>query len=487
MRPLVIAWVLLIAALGASAAPDPPVGCAVAGRSVPGETLAPGWERSYRAGCIDASGRLAGGSEVLHLVGHKGKLYAAIGYWMDPRNPWYGGTDLREGWAQVLRLDAVDASWQVDAQFPRHLRAEILYSASFSTDAEGQALAEPANLLLAATYEGNGQYGMSLFTRDDNTGAWEKSKIIAGDTGVRGDGNSVRAMRVYRDRITGVDRLFVSVGVRGIMSGVYDPAEPGRIRWERRSESGPVPVRPLAIVEADGALYFSSAGSIYRRRDGPVPSWERVYDMHDDRPQGAASLSGGIRGLTAVPNPNGQGSSLLFAWVPGKDSRGCLIRLDLNSAGGFTRVDEDCVDRLVARSLGVSSVHFAIAGYNDLLAVRDPSTGKTAHLLGLEAWIDRGGLPVVQGDGQGGFYAGALYAIREAPGRYRVAEVNGRIRTSAPPLVATRAYAVSPFAADRAGVVYFAGFDCNVKSSSDTAWIFRATLGAALQERSRWR
>ncbi len=53
--------------------------------------------------------------------------------------------------------------------------------------------------------------------------------------------------------------------------------------------------------------------------------------------------------------------------------------------------------------------------------------------------------------------------------------------------MATRAYAVSPFAADRAGVVYVAGFDCNLKRSADTAWIFRAPMGAALQERSRWR
>lgn len=35
---------------------------------------------------------------------------------------------------------------------------------------------------------------MSLFTRDEGTGAWANSKIITGDTGVREEGNSVRAM-----------------------------------------------------------------------------------------------------------------------------------------------------------------------------------------------------------------------------------------------------------------------------------------------------
>ena len=52
--------------------------------AVPGEVITPGWNRSYRSGDIDSSGRVAAGSEILHLVGHKGKLYAAASFWMDP-------------------------------------------------------------------------------------------------------------------------------------------------------------------------------------------------------------------------------------------------------------------------------------------------------------------------------------------------------------------------------------------------------------------
>ena len=41
------------------------------------------WTLSYDAGYRDANGSYAGGSEIMHLVAHQGKLYAANGYWMD--------------------------------------------------------------------------------------------------------------------------------------------------------------------------------------------------------------------------------------------------------------------------------------------------------------------------------------------------------------------------------------------------------------------
>ena len=198
--------------------------------SVPGEVITQGWERSYHSGCLDDSGKLAGGSEILHLVAHQGKLYSAAGYWMDKRNILYGGTSANTGWGQVLRLDGPNARWQVDLEMPRHLRPEILQSVTFATNSKGEALSQPVSLLLVSTYEGGGEGGISLFTRDDTTGRWEKSKIISGPTGKKGEGSSVRAMRIHHDAVTGVDRLFISIGELGIFSGVYDPAVPGRIR-----------------------------------------------------------------------------------------------------------------------------------------------------------------------------------------------------------------------------------------------------------------
>lgn len=446
------------------------------------EIIATGWERSYRSGTKDSNGRLAAGSEILHLVGHKGKLYAAAGYWMDPRNALYGGAPADTGWGQVLRLDRPDGRWEVDLEMQWHLRPEIIQSVTFTTNGKGDALAQPVSLLLASTYEGIGRRGISLFTKDDATGSWEKSKIISGDTGKRGDENCVRAMRVYRDKVTGVDRLFVSIGVLGIFSGVYDSTAPGRIRWDGVSESGAVATRPLSIIEANGELLFSSDKFIYRRIDGAKPRYAVAHDLGDLQQGSASSLSGGIRGLTAIANPKGAGQSLLFVWVPGNRSRGCVYRLDPTGDKRYARVEETCLDKLVSDYLSGNSVHYVLAAYNNMLPIRDPATQREVHLIGLQAWIGGQQYPTTQRQRDGGFYSGAIYVIRGPNGEYGVREVNGRINASNPPLVATRAYVLSPFTSDFGKVVYFGGYDCNLVRSSDTAWIFRSTVAAALRQ-----
>jgi len=70
-----------------------------------------GWTQSYAAGYVDANGVYAGGSEIMHIVPHRGRLYAFNGFWKD-RN--FGKHS-----AQVLRLDAPNAKWQVDLQTTR--------------------------------------------------------------------------------------------------------------------------------------------------------------------------------------------------------------------------------------------------------------------------------------------------------------------------------------------------------------------------------
>ncbi|MCP4786428.1 MAG: hypothetical protein GY878_23050, partial [Fuerstiella sp.] len=74
------------------------------------------WMQSYKAGYVDTQGRYAGGSEILHLEGHKRKLYAANSYWMDPSNIWYGGEDPKTPWSQILRLDRPNGKWEVDLE-----------------------------------------------------------------------------------------------------------------------------------------------------------------------------------------------------------------------------------------------------------------------------------------------------------------------------------------------------------------------------------
>lgn len=451
------------------------------------EVIAPGWQRSWAAGTIDQAGRRMGGTELLHIVSHKGKLYAGTGYWLDPRNVLYGGTDPNDFWAQILRLDGPDAHWRVDLEMPRHLRPEILKSVTFTTDGQGSALAVPVNLLLVSTWEYGPQRGISLFTRNDETGRWEKSKIVEGDTGLRGEDNSVRAMMIHRDKVTGVDRLFVAIGTLGLFSGVYDARAPGKIRWEKQSESGAVARRILAIVEANDSLYFSADSQIYERTDGPKPVYSIAYDAAGGSGKHIVSTIGGIRGLTAIPSPSGRGQSLIFNWAPdGRNSHGCILRLDPEPNGGLRGVRETCLGDLVSRYLNGARVPFLFGPYNFFLPVTNPTTHEQEYLMGIDALVVDPGVPVaaLNASAAGGWYAGALYAVRDQRANYTIREVNERYKLGKPNLVSVRSYALSPFPSDNGNVIYFGGYDGNWVTSQDTAWIFRASVATALGVRS---
>ena len=447
------------------------------------ETGALGWKQSYRAGYTDTNGRYAGGSEILQLAGHKGRLYAACSYWMDPRNIWYGGKDPSTAWGQILRLDRPGGRWEVDLEMgPNHLRPEIVKSVTFGTDGEGNRLAEPVTLLVASAYS-SGPEGVdiSVFVRDDETGRWDGTTLVS-PTGEAGENNSVRAVEVHRDMVTGIDRIFLPVGVLGIYSGVYDPQVPGKIRWDGESESGPVRTRPLAVIEANGSLLFSTGSLIYSRNDGPSPTYSIAFDASEINAEEVQSAVGGVRGLTAIPNPKGPGESLLFVWSASDQTRGCIFRLDPDGKGGYTRTEEECLDSPISDHFGGNSVHFVGAAFNDILPVTDLETGEMVHLIGINAVIGGSHFPLWMGRETGGFYAGAMYAVRDKRGRYWLNEVNGPNDGIKPPLVAVRAYMLSPFEQDGGKRVYFGGFVGDYGPSPNTAWIFESSVENAVRK-----
>ena len=486
-------WVgaILLALLQSCATHGPPASvdgrCDLPGSAMVGEAERDGWRRSYRAGCPDRSGRTAAGSEVLHLVPHGGRLYAAVGYWMDPRNPLYGAAAAEGAWAQVLRLDGPDAGWQVDLEMPRHLRAEALHSATFLTDGKGNRLQTPARLLLAAAYahgpDGRASGQIDLFTRDGARGQWDQHTLWRATTGGPGEHHSVRALRVYRDRVTGIDRLFVTLGRHGIRSGVYDAEAPGHVQWDAGFEIADLPVRPLALAEADDALYVSTGARIMRRIDGPQPRWEPAFDLSGLGIDTAVSApAGGIRGLSRVRATDGRGDALIFVWSPGADASACVYRVDHPGRGQLKAEKEVCLRDLVSQYLGGHPVRSVLAAYNDFHPVVDPANGRQVHLIGMEAWIAEGRWPTTQTHRGHGFYAGALYAVRDERGGYRLHEVNGPIAHGAPPLVAPRSFTQSPFVED-GDSLYVGGYDCNFRTSSDTAWVFRAPKPSVLSAR----
>ena len=411
---------------------------------------------------IDAStGKPIRGTEIVHLAAHKGRLYAGNGYWMDTRG--HGNT----AWSQVLVLDSPEGSWKVDLVLgPPYLRVTVLESVTFTTDGDGKALAAPVNLLMAASDIQGGDRQTNIWTRDDARNTWVKT-TLEGDPKYR---RSTRALVVHRDRQTGVDRIVIAAGALGIYSGVFDAKQPGKVRWGKKAELGPVSIRPMAFVEANGSLYASAGVSVYRRKDGASPVWEKVYS-DDTREHWEL---GGIRGLTAVPSPNGSGESILFSHTDR------IIRIDPKDDHKATV--ELQIRQLLEKNWGTAVTGSIIAAYSDMLPLRDPATGHTVHIMGVQGRIERGGRDrTYRPDTFFGWYAGGSYLIRESDQGYRLKEVNGRWTPGKPNLVAPRTFVVSPFPDDAGGHVYFAGFDANFFPALDTAWVFRASIETVLR------
>jgi hypothetical protein len=475
-------------AAGGTQGASPGSGCQAAGGAQgvspgSGREVAPGWDRTFRAGFTDLAGRYIGGATIMHLVGHQGRLFAADSYWCDARNIWYGGQDPSTGWAQILRLDSPGGPWTVDLDLgPQFLRPEILKSITFHTDSAGHQLPAPANLLLTAAFSRSPErVEVYVFTRDDTAGNWAKTLIFTGPmSNTAGEDYAVRAMSTHRDKITGIDHIFLPIGNKGIFSGVYDPTVPGKIKWSPQSESGPAETRILSTIEANGSLVFSAGRKIYRRVDGPAPSYQVIQDMSDRYPEPIRSATGGIRGLTAIQNPVGKGDSLVFAMWEDR-SRGDVWRLDPTSDEAYTRTHEITLADLVTQYLPGATVRTVGAAYSDFHAVTDPSSGETLHLVGLEAWLFGNRYPTWGGNGQGGFYAGALVAVRDAKGHYTMHEVNGRATPNKPPLVAAYSFAISPFASDHERTIYFSGLDANNRPATNLAWIFGTSLQSFLR------
>lgn len=461
----------------------------------PPQAMNEGWTASFVAACVDRNGKLAGGSQVMHLVPHKGALYAANGYWRDKRNPWYGGKDPHAGWGQVLRLAGATEAWTVDLELgPQQLRTELLKSVTFTLDGNGRKMPAPATLLIASTYEGNGSRGIAFFTRDDERGSWVTNKFVNGDTGQRGENNSVRAATVYRDRVTGLESLFHSAGILGIYTGRYDPSRPGKIAWASAPEPGTTTrTRVLAIVEANDSLFFSEGTKIFRRIDGPAPRWTEIANLSAeasaDTDRALFQSIGGIRGLSAIDGPVPGKQSLLFMWHPGRtSSRGCIMRLDPKPDGSFARVAEGCLAPLISKHIGGTPITYVAGAYNNFMPLRDPKSGELLHITGLEGFIpatvegrrfDQLIAHNVRSD-KGGFYAGAMYALRDSRGQWRIGEVNGKYRPGQPELESIYTFALSPFAEPGRQTVYVGGYDPDDYPSSDTAWVYSTDLATLI-------
>lgn len=415
------------------------------------------FQRSLQAGERDANGKLITGTEIDFLVPHKGRLYAGNCLWMetDPTVPKA---------SQILVLDSPKSPWRIDHEFPVSSvmsRCSVVKEITFTTDGRGQAIA-PVALLLAVPDAPRAT--LKVFCRDDATGNWEPSALEPGA------GASIRAMGLHRDRITGIDRVFAGSN-KGVISGIYDPAAPGRIRWDKAAEfENATGERGMGFCDCNGILYYATSRHIYQRTDGAAPSWKEIYFCEKE------ISPVGIRGLTAVPNPGGTGEVLWFVALRK------VRRLD--PAAGFKETIEQDLPIFLTEKLGLT-VTGVLAAYNDLLPYVIPGTGEKLGLFGFECSHPPAVLnshPKIKARVQVAnppkthFLANGRFCIRHAKGAdisYEMAEI---IDPREPQLVATRTIAVSPFPEDHGRVLYFGGYDCNAVPSHNTAWIYRGEL-----------
>jgi len=103
-----------------------------------------GWKKSYHAGTFDKNFRYMGGTEIMFLTPHKGKIYAGtsmLSNVFDFQNSIS---------AQILVKESAKARWKLDYQTDKQiLRVDYLASITLGTDGQGNQLSQPVNLLIA--------------------------------------------------------------------------------------------------------------------------------------------------------------------------------------------------------------------------------------------------------------------------------------------------------------------------------------------------
>ena len=426
------------------------------------------WEQSFIAGDFDDNGIFMGGSEVLHLVSHKKKLFASIGYWQDENNVWYGGDDLNIGWAQIITLENEEDSWKVDLDLGyNHLRPEILKQVIFTRDHNGTPLDVPDTLLIAGAFSPNYISGLvtaNIFIRNDINGSWNQTIVYEGGFSSN-ESYSMRDIEIYTDQVTGIENVIISVGTQGIFSGKYNPDVDGKIEIGSMPEIGPLGIRPLGITITNGHLYFSSGNKLYKRNDGEYPSYDVVHNFNDLSSYINPAV-GGIRGLSTIPNPTGSDESMILMWCPDGQSKGTIFRLDPVNSQEFERVYETKVSLLVEDYLPGETVSYLLGAYNEFYFFTDPETSNDYNIIGIESLLQENIYP-----SWNSYYSGGIIILRDSIGQYTLQEIDGLIDYDDNPLVSVRSYVKSPF--ENESAMYFGGFDPNGHISTNNAWIYK--------------
>jgi hypothetical protein len=430
------------------------------------------WKKSYQAGTIDKNGNFMGGTEIMFLTPHKGKLYAGTSLLFNTQD------DHRDKGAQILVKEAADSAWKLDYQVDiKKMRVDALNSVTFHTDGKRKDLKQPVTLLIAGLMDTTPMAEAAVYVRKDKTNQWTRIVVDAKPTNFAADRFcTVRALALHRDRVTGVDRVFAGAYPGGIFSGVYDANVPGNIKWDRSPEFFKYEDRVMSFGECNGDLYVATKPAIYKRVDGATPTWVKVYEYElegaVDRKPSMQGGSSGMRGLTAIKNPKGSGEVLLMAL---ESANGKILYLDPSDKYKET-VELDINSFLNKQwGKGKESINIILSTivFDSMEPVVDPKTGKQVLLTG--AFFMSGNRP---------HQKSGWYLIRHTDASYTLHEVPYIFdkRRSSHQLEAVRSIRVSPFQTDHGNTLYFGGYATVFTDEHNTAWIYSADIGTVLGE-----
>lgn len=403
---------------------------------------------SFLAGIQDRRGNVLGGTEVVGLTAHQGKLYAATSVWKDNAN-----RGPKRG-AQILVLEQIGGRWKLDHEFDPSIRS-IAAMESFSMAREESTTAgSGATEFLFVAPLGPTTKGNRLLYRKDHT-AWQEVELA------RHSPLQAHALGFHEDQGTKESMVLVACQPGGIFRGVL--TKQGDILWASEPELRGYSALPTSFARCNGILHVAIGPSLYRRQDGVSPSWSRVLVA----PQGA---KGNLRGLTSIPSPAGTGQALLAV----QDGCGRILRIDPTEQ---YRVDtEATIAALLRERLGIRS-RYVVAARHGMLPALHPTSADSLHIFGIEARVKSGGRQTFHGWEPGGWMV-----IRRGADDYELQEIVDPTLEKMPPLVSTRAMALSPFTSLVDPVLYCGGYNADSGPAHDSAWIFQASLTSLLPD-----
>jgi hypothetical protein len=275
-------------------------------------------------------------------------------------------------------------------------------------------------------------------------------------------------------------------------------------------------VRVMSMAEATNSsgvknLYALVGFQIWKRNDGvSSPSWRLFWELPVAYmpPKGNLTSASGLRGLTAVPNVDGQsGQELLI----GVESNGpSLLRIDISNSGGCASDMNTCTYMELPGEFTPSYIGTAQSLTNAMFKAKGgaagpnggPSTYQIPAYNGPMLALSNGGF--VTGQGSIFYAAGATIApgneawaissgTIDAQAYYSIRSVNGNTSTwtmyamplmvgpnADPPYnISLRGMALSPWASQGDNAVYFSGYDAENTTVHDAGWIVRAPTSVA--------